>query len=368
MSDDEFVKLDLDVRVRAILDAATRPGVQFYVTGRPHIRAQAHFLLIHDMVRLIPIAVLVATIALWLMTGSLRGTFVPLIANLIATFWSFGAMALVGSDLNLITLVLGPVMITVGGVYGVHTLARYEVIAAQSANAREAAFDSLRHTAAPVLISGMTTMIGFAALLINEIPATSELGGFCVFGVASIMVITLTGVPALLALLPLQASDDSGRALYAAQTRLAEAVRRWMEGGLAVLGRWQIRHARAVVVFWLCVGMLAVAMMPRIVTDTDFITFFRKDSEVRRDFDAVNRLLTGAVPIYVVLQGEREGTFREPDALRSVERLQAAHRGPARRDQRRVGGGPGEGRTPGDGERAIRRRRASRTRAASWPS
>jgi len=322
MTDDEFVKLDLDGRVAKILDGATRPGIEFHVTGRPHIRSQAHQLLIHDMVRLIPIAVLVAVIALWLMTGSVRGTLVPLAANLTATFWSFGSMAVVGSDLNLITLVLGPVMITVGGVYGVHTFARYEVIAAESGSAREAALDSLHHTAAPVLISGLTTMIGFAALLINEIPATSGLGGFCVFGVASIMVITLTGVPAVLALLPLRASGEGGEALYAAQTRLSEAVRRAMEGGLGVLGRWQVRHARLVVVFWICVGTLAVSQIPNIVTDTDFITFFRADSQVRRDFDAVNRLLTGAVPIYVVLQGQDEGTFREPEALRTVERLQ----------------------------------------------
>jgi predicted RND superfamily exporter protein len=130
-------------------------------------------------------------------------------------------MALVGSDLNLITLVLGPVMITIGGVYGVHVFARYEVVASSSADARSAALESLRHTIAPVLISGCTTMVGFAALLINEIPATSDLGGFCVFGVASITVITLTGVPAALALLPLRSDDGSGRALYAAQTRLA---------------------------------------------------------------------------------------------------------------------------------------------------
>jgi predicted RND superfamily exporter protein len=58
------------------------------------------------------------------------------------------------------------------------------------------------------------------------------------------------------------------------------------------------------------------------VTDTDFITFFRPDSDVRQDFDAVNQLLTGAVPIYVVLDGSKEGTFREPEALRTVERLQ----------------------------------------------
>ena len=326
MTDGEFVDLDLDGRIHAILEAATHEGVRFHATGRPHVRSRAHHLLIRDMSSLIPIAVVVAVVALWLMTGSLRGTLVPLIANLTATFWAYGAMALVGSDLNLITLVLGPVMITIGGVYGVHVFARYEVVAATSANAREAALDSLRHTLAPVLISGGTTMVGFAALLINEIPATSGLGGFCVFGVASITVITLTGVPAALSLLPLRASDGSGRALYASQTRLSEAVRRWMEAGLGALGRWQIRNAPWVLAFWAVVAVAACSMIPSIVVDTDFITFFRKDSDVRVDFDAVNRLLTGAVPIYVVLEGTEEGTFREPSGLRAVEARAAADR------------------------------------------
>ncbi len=322
MTDDEFVELALDHRIEAILDAATRDGVAFHVTGRPHVRARAHELLIHDMLHLIPIAVLVAVAALWLMTGSVRGTLVPLLANLTATFWAYGAMGLLGSDLNLITLVLGPVMITIGGVYGVHVFARYEVVASSSANARTAALESLRHTIAPVLISGCTTMVGFAALLINEIPATSALGGFCVFGVGSITVITLTGVPAALSLLPLRSSDGSGRALYAGQTRLAAAVRRAMEGGLLALGRWQVRYARSVLAFWGVTAVVACLLMPRIVVDTDFITYFLEDSDVRVDFAAVNRLLTGAVPIYVVLEGSDEGTFREPESLRAIERIQ----------------------------------------------
>ena len=46
-------------------------------------------------------------------------------------------------------------------------------------------------------------------------------------------------------------------------------------------------------------------------------------SPVRTDFDAVNRLMTGAVPIYVLVSGSQEGDFREPATLRAVERLQA---------------------------------------------
>jgi predicted RND superfamily exporter protein len=321
MSDDDFVKLDLDARIEQILVAATRPGVKFHVTGRPHIRAQAHLLLVHDLLRLVPIAVLVSVIALWLMTGSVRGTLVPLLFNLMSVFWAYGAMALVGSDMNLITLVMGPALITIGGVTGVHSYACYQEFAEKSKSSREAALRMLTYTSEVVLIAGLTTIVGFAALLINEIPATNELGGFCVFGVASITVIVLTGLPALLCLLPLR--TEAGKALFSPQTKLAEAFEHNMEGWLGRLAEWQIKHKNGVLAFWAVGAVIACALMPRIVTDTDFITFFRQSSAVRQDFDAVNHLLTGAVPIYVVLEGQTEGTFREPDALRVVDRLQA---------------------------------------------
>jgi uncharacterized protein len=322
ISDDEFVKQDIDGRIAAILEHETRPGVVFHVTGRPHVRAQAHTLLVHDLVRLVPLAVAVSVIALWLMTGSLRGTLVPLMFNVMATFWSYGAMAVIGSNLNLITLVMGPALITIGGVTCVHSFACYESIAATSKDAKEAGLRTLEYTAEVVLIAGLTTIVGFAALLINEIPATNELGGFCIFGVASITIISLTGLPAMLSLLPLH-HEESGKALYSAQTRLAENFQRSMEQRLKKVGEWQIEHRNGLLAFWISLGVIACLLMPRIVTDTDFITFFRKSSAVRQDFEAVNQKLTGAVPLYVVLEGEKEGTFREPEALRAVERLEA---------------------------------------------
>jgi predicted RND superfamily exporter protein len=60
------------------------------------------------------------------------------------------------------------------------------------------------------------------------------------------------------------------------------------------------------------------------VIDTDYLSFFSPDAPVRRDFDAVNRLLSGAIPLFVYLDGGAPGAFREPEALRALERLQRA--------------------------------------------
>ena len=64
--------------------------------------------------------------------------------------------------------------------------------------------------------------------------------------------------------------------------------------------------------------------MPLVRVDTDYLIFFGKRSQVRRDFEAVNRLLAGAVPIYVVIDGGQPGALREPEALRAIERLERA--------------------------------------------
>ncbi len=319
MTDNEFVKRDLDGEIRGILDEHASDARHFYVTGRPHIRSQAHHLMVRDMLVLIPIAIVVAAFLLWLMTGSLRGTLVPLASNLTSAFWAFGAMVVVGRDLTVITLALGPMLICIGAVYGVHVLARYEEIAREAADPREAALEMLEYTRAPVLMAGLTTMVGFAALMLADVQAVREMGGFAVFGVAVVTLLSLTGVPAALSLLPLRAGEQE---LFGPQTRLSLAFRRLLAQRLRGIGWLCTRFPTSVLVFWVVLTIGAISLIPRIVIDTDYLMFFLKDSRVRTDFAAVNRLLACAVPIYVLVHGGVEGAFRDPAGLRAVERIQ----------------------------------------------
>jgi predicted RND superfamily exporter protein len=323
MTDREFVERDLDGRITSILAAEATDGRRFYVSGRPHIRSEAHHLMIHDLVLLIPIAVAVAAALMWFMTGSLRGTLIPLGACLTGTIWAFGAMALLGVDLNIITLVLGPMLICVGSVYGIHVLARHEAIALETYDREEAARRTLEYTRLPVLIAGLSTCMGFGALLLSDVRATHELGIFSVFGVASTMLLSLTGIPAALALVPLEACAASDKPLYEARTRASARIGRGLDAALGVVGSLGARFPGAALAGWALLALLAAALIPSIVIDTDYLTVFDPDTRVRRDFARVNELLAGAVPIYVVFQGEREGAFREPALLRTLEAIQS---------------------------------------------
>ena len=323
MTDGEFVDLDLDGRIEELLAENSGAGRRFYIAGRPHVRSQAYHQMVSDTATLVPIAVVIAAAVLWFMSGSWRAVVLPLVTCLTATLWVFGAMGALQVDLNLITLVLGSMMICVGSVYGVHVFARYRVIAECIENPRDAALECLRYSRPPVLMAGFTTCIGFGALLLTDTPATNELGAFSILGVASVTLLSLSAIPAALVLFPGRLGSTA-----AAGTSVDEGTRTsaWfgakIEHGLQWVARVAVGRPTAVVASWVLLTFGALSALPYTVIDTDVITFFVEDSPVRTDFAAVNDLLTGAVPIYVLVSGVGAGSFREPETLRAVAALQ----------------------------------------------
>jgi predicted RND superfamily exporter protein len=319
MTDGEFVAARLDESIATILAAEATPDRRFFVTGRQHVKARAADIMLRDLVRLLPIAVLVGMVTAWLSTGSLRAGLVPVGVALTATIWTFGFLAALGEPLNLITIVLGPMLLAMSAVYGVQVLARYDLLAAEIGDAQRAAEDCIRDVALPEMISGVTTIIGFASLLIAPQPAVQDFALFSIFGVSAMQLIAVTGLPALLAMLPLPAVAAAGDAAPAASTgTVARAIDVFLERMATLATTWPM----TILIVWTVVIGAAAAAIPFTVVDTDYLSFFDPRSDVRRDFARASDRLVGAAPIYVMVSGPGEGTFREPANVQALERLQ----------------------------------------------
>ena len=314
MTDAELIGARLDERILEILESEPLlAGRAFHVSGRPHFKTHVYHGMVRDLRFVLPLSIAVMALVLWIFTGSIRGMLLPLAVALSSVLWTFGAMAFLGRSLTILTGLVGPMLLAVGSIYGVHVLSRYQEEAETAPDSREAALATLRHMLVPVTIAGLTTVLGFGALLVTDVPAVFELGSFSMLGIVGITVSSLTGAPAVLAMLPLRDTPRSslsgriGAALDARLEALAVGV-----------------SARASLVLALAAGIVAVSavLLPRIVIDTDYLSNFAEDDPVRLDFEAVNDLLAGAVPLYVVLEGSGSGSFREPAAVAAIEEIQ----------------------------------------------
>lgn len=312
MSDRAWIDSGADESIRELTARFLRGGERAYFSGRPHIKAQAYHQMVRDLARLIPLAVLVAALAALVLTRSLRGALLPLAGCLAAALWTGAVMVTTGVPLNLITLVLPSTLIALGGLYGIHLLGRYEIECRAGGTPAEVALRTLRYMRLPVIVAGTTTCVGFASLLLAETRATGELGLFAVFGIASLTLISLVGIPAALALLPIRPPREGGPSAPFSD---------WIDTVLRGAARLATEHATGVLAIWGLLAVVALALLWRVEVDTDYLTFFDRDAQVRRDFEAIHQRLGGPVPLYVTFTSDDEGTFRRPQTLRTLERI-----------------------------------------------
>jgi predicted RND superfamily exporter protein len=312
MSEREFARRGIDGTIARIAEEE-RGDAQIRITGPPHIKVATSQQLLSDLVRTLPICLALVALVSLVFFQTVRGVLVPLLTISTAIIWTFGVIAWSGRALNLVTTIVPPLILTIGFAYTVHVLtAYYDALrgAAKHQGGGEPMYAGLRHVALPVLLTGVTTIVGFLALMLSPMGAIREFGFFSVVGISSALLVTLTLTPALLQVLGVPKRIPTPRYL-AGFNRIAER-----------LGRFNLDHRTAIFAAGIAVTVVAVAGITQLETTSDVIENFREDHPVRQDFEAVNHHLQGSNPFYIVVQTDYSDAFTEPVNLRHLQDLQ----------------------------------------------
>ena len=126
--------------------------------------------------------------------GNLRATLVVLLPVAMGSIWTVGAMDLVGVSFNLANLVILPLIIGIGVVNGVHIVHRYREETDKSVNILS------RSTGQGVVLSSLTTMIGFGSLMVADHQGVYSLGLVLTMGVGCCLITSITVLPSILKL------------------------------------------------------------------------------------------------------------------------------------------------------------------------
>lgn len=119
-------------------------------------------------------------------------TFVPLSVGVIV---SVGLMAGLGVDFNLVSLSIMPMILGIGIDNGIHVVHRY------IQHRTEGLSDVFRHTGRGIVMTSLTTMVGFGALVFADYPGLRSSGLLAILGVGATLVTAVTLVPAFLTLI-----------------------------------------------------------------------------------------------------------------------------------------------------------------------
>lgn len=125
---------------------------------------------------------------------NLRTIFFVLLPVLVGSIWTVGVMELIGLKLNMANLVILPLILGIGVVNGIHITHRYRE--------EEDKHTSIlgKSTGQAVLLSSLTTMIGFGSMMIANHYGVFSLGMVLTLGVFNCLIASVTFLPALLKL------------------------------------------------------------------------------------------------------------------------------------------------------------------------
>ena len=126
--------------------------------------------------------------------GNIRATLIVLLPVVVGSMWTVGIMDLADISFNLANLVILPLIIGIGVVNGVHLVHRYREEKDKNVNILS------RSTGQGVVLSSLTTMIGFGSLMVADYQGVYSLGLVLTLGVGCCLVASITILPAMLKL------------------------------------------------------------------------------------------------------------------------------------------------------------------------
>jgi len=238
---------------------------------------------------------------------------IPFLAILLSNFWTIGLLAWITGEINVITILIPTFVFVIGTSDCIHILSNYQDTLFRLSSKREAILQTLRLTAIPCLMTSVTTMVGFASLLVSHNVALRELGLYTAFGIGCAFLLGVTFIPILLSFLTYTHLENYMKV----DNRVRTCVLRFLEkaAGLATTRR------REIIAISLAVSvLLGYGVATKLRVEEDSTNYFGRDTDIKRACDFINTHFPGTGVIYAVITGKGgPGSVLEPDTLRVIE-------------------------------------------------
>ena len=159
-----------------------------------------------SLIIVFPIALVLVSIVLFFFHRTFKGIIIAFIPPIFAIALTFGVLGIIQPQLTIIAIAIVALLMGLGVDYAIHLINRYvEEYAIEDKVERVEKI--LKFTGKAVLLSTITTMIGFAALMISSMSPMVTFGFGCAIGILFCFISAILLVPCLVVILQFDKKD-----------------------------------------------------------------------------------------------------------------------------------------------------------------
>lgn len=310
-------------RVESVALRTKPPTARLYVTGQPLAELAIAEAVRDEQSAIMPVVTIVLLAVLCLCYRHLGVAAAALVPAGAGVIWTCGLHALLGHELDPISSLLQPVLLTVGVAGAVHVIEAFLRRRGDRLDVAAAAVAAVRDVLAPAALTVVTTMAGFLALGTNEIPAVVRFGVFAGIGVMLTFGLTFSIAPSMLILFAGSAKLSTRRRANAGVLEFSRRCVAWI----------QVRRP-AILGLSAVIAVAACLALPALRVDNDPVAILPETHTFRRGLDKVAGRLGGVETFDVLVPSANAAPVigelaKEITALPRVLRLA----GPPRRSE-----------------------------------
>jgi predicted RND superfamily exporter protein len=257
------------------------------------------------------IMLLIVIITTGILTRNIWATLATFLVVLFSILSAVGFVGIMGIKLTPPSAVFPTMILTLAVADSIHILITLlQKMRRDGLSKDEAIVESLRLNFMPVLITSLTTVIGFLTLNFGEVPPFWDLGNITAFGMVMAFLFSTTTLPALMGIFPVK---------QRAKTNEKELSKK---GFYEKLGEYvALRPVRLTVGSLLLIAVLSLLARKNVFND-EFVEYFDQSVKFRTDSDFINDNLTGFYNVEFSVASGESGGINNPEYLEKLDQFE----------------------------------------------
>ncbi|MCG9724595.1 efflux RND transporter permease subunit [Vibrio brasiliensis] len=258
-----------------------------------------------DSSTLVPTMLLVILVFLTFMLRSPLSVIATLIVIIGSVTATMGLSGWAGMFLSTATVNIPTLVMTLAVADCVHVIATMRQNLKKGHSKIYAIDQSVAINFMPILITSVTTAIGFLMMNMSDSPVLRDFGNLAALGVMIACFLSVSLLPAMLKLLPLRVKVDSEQ-----QPKSTDFMDK--------LGDWVVNNRKALLPVSALVIAVSAALLPLNKVNDESVKYFDTRSEFRRAADFMEQRISGMTNISIAIKTNQSQGIADPVFLQSI--------------------------------------------------
>ncbi len=227
-------------------------------------------------------------ITLKVIFGRMRWIVIPLLCCFFSTLAMVGFLGLFGWEVTVISSNFISLQLIITMAMTIHLIVRFRELEEEfpDADHRELIFQSVTSMFKPCLYAALTTIAGFASLVLSHILPVINFGWMMIAGIAVSLMLTFLIFPLVLLFLKKGVSDSSRKPSFPLTSFLA---------------RFTTSRGKLIIIISGAAFIFSLFGITRLIVENSFIDYFKQSTEIYQGMKLIDQNLGGTTPLDVII-------------------------------------------------------------------